>query len=186
MYFSRCLMLFLTLAGSLAAAADNQLSEAEKQQGWILLFNGKTLDGWITSDKKTSQRPVEAGSINPHKSGHYMMVHEKKWENFVLVLDFKISKRCNSGIFFRTSSLQPQSGRDVGFNGMEIAVDDTTTAGYHDTGAIYDLVKPSVNAMKPVGQWNQLKLFCNRNRISVTINGKQVSRMDTDHFSEPN
>ena len=93
MYFSRCLMLFLTLAGSLAAAADNQLSEAEKQQGWILLFDGKTFDGWITSDKKSSQRPVEAGSINPHKSGHYMMVHEKKWENFVLVLDFKISKR---------------------------------------------------------------------------------------------
>ena len=186
MYFSRCLMLLLTLAGSLAAAADNELSEAEKQQGWILLFDGKTLDGWITSDKKTSQRPVEAGSINPHKSGHYMMVHEKKWENFVLVLDFKISKGCNSGIFFRTSSLQPQPGRDVGFNGMEIAIDDTTTAGYHDTGAIYDLVKPSENAMKPVGQWNQLKLFCNRNRISVTINGKQVSRMDADHFSQPN
>ena len=186
MYCSRCLMLVLTLAGSLAAAADNQLSEAEKQQGWILLFNGKTLDGWSTSDKKSSQRPVEAGSINPHKSGHYMMVHEKKWENFVLVLDFKISKGCNSGIFFRTSSLQPQPGRDVGFNGMEIAVDDTTTAGYHDTGAIYDLVKPSVNAMKPVGQWNHLKLFCNRNRISVTVNGKQVSRMDTDQFSQPN
>ena len=49
MYFSRCLMLLLMLAGSLAAAADNQLSEAEKQQGWILLFNGKTLDGWVTS-----------------------------------------------------------------------------------------------------------------------------------------
>ena len=186
MYFSRRLMLLVMLAGSVAAAADNQLSEAEKQQGWILLFDGKTLDGWITSENKPSQRPVEEASINPHKSGHYMMIHETKWENFVLRLDFKISKGCNSGIFFRTSSLQPRPGKDVGFNGIEIAIDDTTTAGYHDTGAIYDLVKPSVNAMKPAGQWNQLKLFCSRNRISVSVNGKRVSRMDTDQFSEPN
>ena len=75
MYFSRCLALLFLLAGSVAAAADNQLSEAEKQQGWILLFDGKTLDGWVTSENKPSQRPVEAGSINPHKSGHYMMIH---------------------------------------------------------------------------------------------------------------
>jgi len=186
MYCSRCLMLLLVLSGSLATAADNQLSEAEKQQGWILLFNGKTLDGWVTSKKKPSQRPIEEGSINPHKSGHYMMIHEKKWENFVLRLDFKISQGCNSGIFFRTSSLQPRAGKDVGFNGIEIAIDDTATAGYHDTGAIYDLVKPRVNAMKPADQWNELKLFCNRNLISVSINGKRVSRMDTNQFSEPN
>ena len=186
MYLSRYLLLFIVLTGSVVSAADNQLSEAEKQQGWILLFNGKTLDGWVTSQQKPSQRPIEEESINPHKSGHYMMIHEKKWENFVLRLDFKISKGCNSGIFFRTSSLQPRPGKDVGFNGIEIAIDDTTTAGYHDTGAIYDLVKPSVNAMKPAGQWNQLKLTCNRSRISVSINGKRVSRMDTERFSEPN
>ena len=40
------------------------------------------------------------------------------------------------------TSLTPQPGRDVGYNGIEIAIDDTTTAGFHDTGAIYDLVKP--------------------------------------------
>ena len=40
--------------------------------------------------------------------------------------------------------------------------------------------------MKPAGQWNQLKLTCDRNRISVSINGKRVSRMDTDQFPEPN
>lgn len=36
-----------------------------------------------------------------------MTVHEKMWENFVLSLDFKISKGCNSGVFFRTCSLTP-------------------------------------------------------------------------------
>ncbi len=178
------LLLFLPLAG-IAAAEDNRLTAPERQAGWILLFDGKTLDGWITSERQESQRPVESGSINPHRCGHYMMVHEKKWENFILRLDFKLSKGCNSGVFFRTFSLEPRPGRDIGFNGLEIAIDDTTTAGYHDTGAIYDLVTPSENAMHPAGRWNQLELQCRGSDISVAINGKTVSSMDASQFTEP-
>jgi hypothetical protein len=179
------LFLFLILHGAVVSAEDNQLTRSEKRTGWLLLFDGKTLDGWITSDQQQSQRPVEQGSINPHKCGAYMMIHEKKWENFVLQLDFKISPGCNSGIFFRTFSLEPRPGKDVGFNGLEIAVDDTTGAGYHDTGAIYDLVKPSENRMKPAGEWNRLELRCKGNDIRVAINGTTVARMDCGEFSEP-
>ena len=57
-------------------AADNQLSDAEKKAGWILLFDGQTLDGWMTSSQKPGQRPVEQASINPHKCGGYMMIHD--------------------------------------------------------------------------------------------------------------
>ena len=177
--------LLLFLLGSVASAEDNQLTRAEKRAGWLLLFDGKTLDGWITSDQQQSQRPVEQGSINPHKCGAYMMIHEKKWENFVLRLDFKISAGCNSGVFFRTFSLDPRPGKDVGFNGLEIAIDDTITAGYHDTGAIYDLVKPGENAMEPVGEWNQLELRCKGNDIRVTLNGRTVAEMDCGEFTEP-
>ncbi len=179
------LFLFLVLHGTVVNAEDNQLTRSEKRAGWLLLFDGTTLDGWITSDQQPSQRPVEQGSINPHKCGAYMMIHEKKRESFVLRLDFKISAGCNSGVFFRTFSLDPAEGRDVGFNGMEIAIDDTTTAGYHDTGAIYDLAKPSENAMKPVGEWNQLELRCRGNHIRVTINGKVVTEMDCGEFTKP-
>ena len=179
------LSLLLLLPGPVISAEDNQLTAREKKTGWLLLFDGKTLDGWITSDKQQSQRPVEQGSINPHKCGAYMMVHEKKWGNFILRLDFKISPGCNSGVFFRTFSLESQPGKDVGLNGLEIAIDDTTTAGYHDTGAIYDLVKPSENAMKPAGTWNQLTLRCKGNDIRVAINGKTVAQMDCAEFSEP-
>ncbi len=178
------LLLFLPLAG-IAAAGDNRLTPAERQAGWILLFDGKTLDGWITSDRQESKRPVESVSINPHGCGHYMVVHEKKWENFILRLDFKLSNGCNSGVFFRTFSLEPRPGRDIGFNGLEIAIDDTTTAGYHDTGAIYDLVKPSENAMHPAGRWNELELECRGSDIRVAINGKTVSSMDASQFTEP-
>jgi hypothetical protein len=114
-----------------------------------------------------------------------MMVHEKQWDDFVLALDFRISKGCNSGIFVRTASLTPRPGKDVGFNGLEVAIDDTTGTGYHDTGAVYDLVKPARNAMKPAGQWNHLVLTCDKNLLTVELNGETVTRMDLDQFTEP-
>jgi hypothetical protein len=133
-------------------AGDNALNPEERKEGWILLFDGKGLEGWKTSSARPSKVSVEDGSINPHGCGGYMMIHEKTWKDFTLVLDFKISKGCNSGVFVRTYPLTPRPGKDVGFNGIEIAIDDTASAGYHDTGAIYDLVKPSRNAMKPAGE----------------------------------
>ncbi|GAG33905.1 unnamed protein product, partial [marine sediment metagenome] len=153
--------------------------------GWQLLFDGETLNGWTRSDLKQSLRPVENGAINPHRCGAYMMIHEKQWENFVLSLEFKISPGCNSGVFFRTFPLQALPGKDVGYNGLEIAIDDTKTAGYHDTGAIYDLVKPKKNTMQPVGQWNRLLLTCNKNLIHVEVNGERVNEMDLDEWTKP-
>src|SRR2546428_167710 len=100
------LILASTTLAWLAPAADNELTPALKKEGWILLFDGKTLNEWMTSDWQHSKRPVEDSSINPHNAGAYMMVHEQQWENFILALDFKISPRCNSGIFVRTSPLR--------------------------------------------------------------------------------
>ena len=183
----RLLLLGTFLLFELSAhAEDNQLTVQEHQSGWALLFNGKTLDGWMTSNSKTSKRAIEDGAINPHRCGHYMMVHEKKWSDFILKLDFKISRGCNSGIFFRTYSLQPLPGKDVGFNGLEIAIDDTTTSGYHDTGALYDLAKPKRNAMRPAGQWNQLELTSHQSLIIVKINGETVNRIDLNLFKTKN
>lgn len=184
----RTVMVLLTvlLLARPAWAADNELTEQEKKDGWLLLFDGRTLDGWMTSSQKPSRRPVEDACINPHQCGGYMMVHQKTWENFILALDFKMSKGCNSGIFVRTFSLTPRPGKDVGFNGLEIAIDDTTGAGYHDTGAVYDLVKPAKQAMKPIGQWNHIVITCNKNRIAVELNGEKVTQMDLDQFTEPN
>jgi hypothetical protein len=167
-------------------AAENELSAAEKKQGWLLLFDGRTIHGWMNSDGTAPRTPVQDGTLNPHKAGHYMLVHTQQWENFHLSLDFKISQRCNSGIFVRTSSLTPRPGKDVGFNGIEVAIDDTTTAGFHDTGALYDLVKPAKNAMKPVGEWNHIEIICAGNRIEVALNGESVTRTDLSQFVEPN
>src|SRR5262245_28394693 len=168
-----------------APAADNELTEQEKQDGWRLLFDGRTLDGWMASDGKPSRRPVEDGCLNPHRCGHYMLVHKEQWDDFVLVLDFKISKGCNSGVFVRTASLVPRPGKDVGFNGLEVAIDDTKGAGYHDPGAIYDLVKPKKQMQKPAGEWNHIVITSDRNVVEVELNGEKVTRMDTDEWTKP-
>ncbi len=178
----------LCLAGLVAPALadDNRLSTDEQAAGWTLLFDGKTLDGWQSSSGKPSQRPVEQGSLNPHGCGGYMLIYDRPLSDFVLKLDFKIAPKTNSGVFFRTWPLTPRSDKDVGFNGLEVAIDDTTSAGFHDTGAIYDLLKPTQNAMRPAGEWNQLQLTCNKNIVEVAVNGEVVNRMDLDEWTKPN
>jgi hypothetical protein len=183
---SLVIAMLMLLFASRAVAADNALTDDEKKDGWLLLFDGNSLAGWTTSSQKPSQRPVEEHAINPHKCGGYMMIHEKPWGDFILSLDFKISKGCNSGVFIRTFPLTPRPGKDVGFNGLEVAVDDTTSAGFHDTGAIYDLVKPQKNAMKPVGEWNQMRITCDKSLISVEVNGDMVTQMDLDQWTTKN
>ncbi len=166
--------------------AENALTDEEKQEGWQLLFDGKSTSGWMTPKQKPLPLShVQDGALNPHPC-EYMLVYEKPLDNFVLALDFKISPKCNSGIFVRTFPLTPRPGKDVGFNGLEIAIDDTREAGFHDTGAIYALVKPRVNAMQPVGEWNHMQITCDGALIAVELNGQEVSRMNLDEWTEPN
>jgi hypothetical protein len=183
---ARLASLLLTFVAVVANGADNELTEAERKSGWQLLFDGATLDGWMTSDGKPSERPVEEGAINPHRCGGYMLVYHKPQEDFTLRCDFKLSPKCNSGVFVRTSSLEPRRGKDVGFNGIEIALDDTQEHGFHDTGAMYDLAAPSKNAMRPAGEWNTLEITCDGHVIDVTVNGEAVNHVDLGQFSEAN
>jgi hypothetical protein len=175
----------LIVCAASTPAEDNQLADQEEQEGWQLLFDAKTTNGWVSiKNEPLPQSHVQDGSLNPHPC-NYMLVYEKPLTNYVLSLDFKISQGCNSGIFFRTSSLTPKPGYDVGFNGLEVAIDDTTTAGFHDTGAIYDLVRPKKNAMKPAGEWNHLVLSSKDNLVTVDINGQRVNQMDFNEWPDP-
>jgi hypothetical protein len=184
-----CLILTLLspgAPGSQDPSAAPLLTPAEKRDGWLLLFDGKSLAGWKTNTGAASRRPVEEGTLNPHKSGGYMLIHEKQWGDFVLSLDFKLSPKCNSGVFIRTFPLEPRPGKDVGFNGIEVALDDTKGVSFHDSGAIYDLVKPSRNAMRPIGDWNHLEITCDGAKIEVVLNGEPVSSMDLDEWTTAN
>ena len=89
---------------------DNTLSDAERQAGWQLLFDGKTTTGWMWADEKpVSASHVQDGSLNPHPRDHdYLILYREPVKNFVLSLDFKISPHCNSGVFVRTWPLTPR------------------------------------------------------------------------------
>jgi hypothetical protein len=100
----------------------------------------------------------------------------------VLACDFKISKGCNSGIFVRTDN-----PKDPVQTGIEIQVYDTAgkeKVGKNDGGAIYDLVAPSKNAMKPAGEWNHIEITCDKNKIKVVLNGEAIADMDLDQWTE--
>ena len=179
-------LLIVSSVSIVANAADNSLTDHERSDGWLLLFDGQSTKGWMSpKEKLLADKHVQDGSLNPHPCD-YMLTSEKAWENYKLTLDFKISPKCNSGIFVRTFPLTPRPGKDVGFNGIEIAIDDTNAVGFHDTGAIYDLVKPTKNTMKPVGEWNHIVVTSDRNLLSVEVNGEMVSRMNFDEWPEPN
>ncbi|MSU61658.1 MAG: DUF1080 domain-containing protein [Pedosphaera sp.] len=170
----------------LSPTPDNALTDAERREGWLLLFDGKTQVGWMNSDRTAPRTPVQDGALNPHRAGHYMLVHTQQWSNYTLALDFKITPHCNSGIFVRTASLDARPGKDIGFNGLEIAIDDTFGASFHDSGALYDLAKPTRNAMRPVGEWNHIEVTCRNSLIEVVLNADKVNSVDLAKFTITN
>ncbi|MCH2114104.1 MAG: DUF1080 domain-containing protein [Pirellulales bacterium] len=170
----------LSLALS-AVARDNELSDNEKMAGWLLLFNGEDLTGWRCNNGKPIAAPVEDGAIVPYKSGGYLVLHERHFENFVLKCDVLWEDpHCNSGIFFRVED--PNNPVHTGF---EVQVMGGTKVGKHQFGAIYDLAATTRNAGKATGQWNTVELRCHGPNIDVKINGDLVVAMNCDNFDRP-
>jgi Domain of Unknown Function (DUF1080) len=147
-----------------------------------LIFDGKSGSGWILCDQKPLPKAsVQPDGLNPHGTGSYLVVHEKKYGDFVFDFDYKLTKGCNSGVFIRVSDLS-----DPVATGIEVALDDTTGTGMHDPGAFYDLVPPSENAQKPAGEWNHMTITARGPKIDVTLNDKKVTTIDLDQWTEPN
>lgn len=174
----------LILALACPAAADdneNTLTPREKEEGWILLFNGRDASGWKTSGgTKPAETVVEEGALMPWKSGGSVLVCEKPFGDFILKCDVKMPERCNSGIFFRIGNL-----RDPVQTGFEVQVMNSSGSGLHDFGAIYDLVPPSKNNLKPAGEWNSVTITCRGPHITVEVNGEKVAEMNCDEWTEP-
>src|SRR3712207_3879634 len=85
---------FLTVR--IVRGADNELTAAEKALGWVLLFDGKSLQGWENANAKPmNSAAIQDGVFNPHLSGSYVPYFAKqKFGNFTLALDFKLTKGC--------------------------------------------------------------------------------------------
>jgi hypothetical protein len=149
----------------------------------VALFDGSDLSQWMMD--KEGGWVAKGGEMQPAESpagGGYIWTKEK-FENFVLTVEFKMSEKCNSGVFFRTDPKNAVQG------GFEIQVMDThgnENPGKHDCGALYDAVAPSVDAAKPAGEWNTMTITCDGPKITIVLNGQKVVEADIDDWSEGN
>ncbi len=166
---------------SLANAADNQLSDNEKEAGWQLLFNGTDLTGWKCNNGKPIATTVEDASLVPYKSGGYIIIDDEPFDNFILKCDVRWEDpRCNSGIFFRVE--EPLNPVNTGF---EVQVMSGTKTGKHEFGAIYDLVATTKNNGYDIGEWNTVEVKCDGPHISIKVNGEEVAAMNCEAFNQP-
>jgi len=152
------------------------VSDQEQAEGFVPLFNGKDMSGWLPSPARTWE--VQDGVLvcTGEKGGPWIRT-EKEYANFVLRLEYKISKGGNSGIFVRCAP----KGR-ASRTGFEIQIlDDCGKAPTtHSSGAIYDVEAAWKNMSKPAGEWNQVEITCDGPRIAVVINGEKVHDMNVD------
>ncbi len=176
------LLVLVCVSASNAAtlAGDNQLTDKEKKDGWVLLFNGTDYSGWRCNNGKKIASDVVDGCMQPYKSGGYVVIHEKQFGDFILKCDVKMPERCNSGIFFRVED--PKNPVHTGF---EIQVSTGRGKSCHDFGAIYDLVPLKKNTTKGPGVWNSVEIKCQGPNVSVKLNDELVCEMDADEFDEP-
>jgi hypothetical protein len=90
---------------------SNKLSKSEKADGWKLLFDGNSFDGWrqCNSDAMPENWEIEQGAMKVflgkgkkegQGSGGDILYAQKKFEDFELSIDWKASPKANSGIFY--------------------------------------------------------------------------------------
>src|SRR5215472_257422 len=167
------------LAAALATAGQNELTPEEKAQGWQLLFNGKDFTGWHNF-KRDDVRPgwqVKDGVLicaDPHNAGD--IVSPDKFDWFELQLDYNISEAGNSGIMFHVTD----DGAQVWATGPEFQLEDNQAAvDPIRCGWLYALYQPPVDpktgqtldATKPVGEWNHVRLLVTPEKCEHDING---------------
>ena len=155
-----------------AAAADNELSDKEKADGWKLIFNGKDTSGWTNrlSDKLTNWE-VKDGALTRTAKGTDVVYTAEQFENFELSIDWKTEG--NSGVFIRMSDQ-----KDWLNTGMEIQVLPKAGVGKHDAGSLYDLIAPPAEAKVNEGGWNNFHIVCNGPIISAKMNGVETFKID--------
>ncbi len=155
-------------------------------KGFITLFNGKNLDGWLTGPNNAWVSEDGVLTVKRKMDGQehnldYLWTKEQ-YGNFILELEYKTTDRANSGIFIRT----PDRKNPV-YTGMEIQVSNSYgREGLSITGtagAIYDCLAPTKNTIKPPGQWNNCQVTCQDNMIKVVLNGEQIIDMDVDRWT---
>jgi hypothetical protein len=167
--------LALLLAATLAAAepALNTLTAEEQAAGWKLLFDGKSTAGW-RNYKKTGIGPgwkIENGALTRAERGAGDIITQDKYAAFEFSVEYNISKEGNSGLMYHVT----EEGGSPWHTGPEIQIQDNKDG--HDpqkSGWLYQLYRPEgdLDAAKPAGEWNQLRILITPEKCATWMNGK--------------
>jgi hypothetical protein len=152
------------LAG-LVYAADEATDD-----GWLVLFDGRTLDGWQASESPENWT-VEDGAISGHGGRSHLFYVGREFQNFHFKTDVMINKGGNSGIFFHS-----QIEADWPKAGYESQVNNTH-ADPVKTGSLYYFVKLFESAAKDDEWWTQ-EIIVKGKQITMKVNGKTLYEYD--------
>jgi hypothetical protein len=183
-FFTTLVITFLSLCIIHTMAQDNTLSKKEKNDGWKLLFDGKTTTGWrnYNSNEIGSAWKVEDGALVLDKSVTQReergdIITQDEFENFELTIDWKIDSCGNSGIMFNV--VEDPKYNYVWLTGPELQVLDNNChpdakIEKHRAGDLYDLIKSNKETVKPAGQWNTARIVSNKGKYEFWLNGNKA------------
>jgi hypothetical protein len=162
-------------------------SATAKEAGFVSLFDGKTLNGWVLMGKKGRGYTVDKGVLICPQDGGGNLFTEKQYSNFVLRFEFRTEEGGNNGVGIRA----PLKG-DVAYSGMEIQILDDQAPMYRGKlrpaqhhGSVYDVVPARQGFLKKAGEWNEEEITAEGRRITVKLNGTVIVDADLDTVKDP-
>ncbi|MBN2022985.1 MAG: DUF1080 domain-containing protein [Pirellulales bacterium] len=166
----------LVLAEDAPPAADAS-GPKEAEEGFVSIFNGKNLDGWLGA---TQGYGAEDGMLVCKKHGGGNLFTKKEYGDFVFRFEFKLEPGGNNGVALRS----PLEGNPA-YEAMECQILDDSAEAYKKAlkpwqfhGSIYGVVPAKTGHLKPVGEWNSQEIVCQGSKVKVTLNGAVI--VDTD------
>ena len=157
-----------------------QLTAEQKAEGWKLLFDGKTLNGWrFFKNNENNSWEVKDGMLHckPFEQADKRadIITTEEFKDFELSFDWMIAAQGNSGVMFRVTEEYDQPY----FTGPEYQLLDD--GGYpgevkevNFTGGNYDMYAPVNKKLNPVGEWNSSRIIARGKHIEHWLNGDKV------------
>ena len=165
-----------------------EMKSTNNDTGWISLFDGNSLKGWHNYGKTTVGEAwkIEDGSFyldTTKKQGWQTaaggdIVTDEEYENFHLMVDWKIAAGGNSGIIFNIHE-DTTKYKYVWQTGPEMQVLDNALHPdskiiKHRAGDLYDLITSSPETVKAAGEWNHAEIISNNGQLDFFLNGSKV------------
>lgn len=169
-------------------APPNSLTSHEIEQGWVLLFDGETSEGWrgYNSPDFPEGWLVEDGTLYCTCSGGDIL-YDQKYLNFHLKIDWKISEAGNSGIFILAQEIEE---RPIWHTAPEIQILDNNAHPNLNPDqfapALYDLIPPAIQNTHPAGEWNTVEVILNNGALTIRQNNADAvqTQIGTDEWTE--